>query len=555
MSIRFNHASNTMTSTNTATIVIEGGTTSMPRPLRLDASSVVFPNKQLPTGEAGAVVFDINSKTLKYHNGISWVELQGADVILAPIYTQITQINNQLANRVSTVSYSSSSVPSASVSGTNLNIVFPSSNAGGTGDIPGLFTTSPPGSIMHYSLSSGQSVANIREQMSGVTGGQNGRNGTQAAPYVSKTGWCFADGSYWTWNGTTVITKQIPNLNQNAYLKGINTSGLTKTDSVISAQGTISSTSISQPLHYHGTGRMSGLSGDQSDDAYFIFGKTWNDGSSYQGVGVFGDKNSRLTGGIDGSDSRIALSTTYAIYPNGNTTSHSHDLSNIDVDHFNVAILYNIAEPSSALNQAAGDNRYVLKAGDVMTGSLTIANSAAVRANDTNLVFWFQNAAGGERAAIYHSASTGTLRLRSAGGAEVAINGNGNISASSLNVSGAVTGGSLSISGAATTGQLNVNGQITATGDIWAFSDERLKENIKPIESATDKLGKIMGILGNMIDDPSKVEKSMVIAQQVQEVFPQAVTTDESGFLKVNYIALIPLLIAGFNEQFNRGEK
>ncbi len=554
MSIRFNHTSNTMTSTDTVNIVVEGGTPTAPHPLRLDASSIIVPNKQLPTGEAGSLVFDVNTKTMKYHNGISWVEILAAEDILRPVYISLDEIYDELAQRVKTVTYSTSKIPAAGISGTNLNIVFPTNSSDDSTDTPGLFTSAPPGSIQHYSLFSGQTVVSIREQLSGTANGQNGRDGSQAKPFVSKTGWCLSDGFWWVWNGSTQVVKQVPNLNQNSYLKGINVSGLTKTDSVITATGSISKTTITESPHYHGVGIMGALSGSGGDDAYLITGKTWNDGNSYTAAGVFGEKNSRQTATINGTDSRVAISTTYAVYPQGNTNSHGHDLNNVDVDHFNVAILYNIAEPSTALNESSGDSRYVLKAGDTMTGSLTIANSATIRSNDGNLVLWFRNANNGERAAIYHSSSTNSLRLRSAGGSEVTINSSGALGASALSVSGQVQGSSLNISGAARTGTLNVTGQITATGDIWAFSDERLKENIKPITSATDKLNRIMGILGNMIDDPEKAEKSMVIAQQVQEVFPQAVSTDESGFLKVNYIGLIPLLIAGFNEITMRGD-
>lgn len=470
MSIRFNHSTNTMTSTNTASIVIEGGTPSIPRPLRLDASSVIFPNKALPTGEAGAVVFDTATQTLKYHNGFQWVELLSQDTILAPIYVQLNQINQELANRVKTVSYSSSTVASASISGTNLNIIFPSSTSGGGSAVPGLFTSSPPGSIMQYSLVSGQSVASIREQMSGASGGQSGRNGTASAPYVTKTGWCFADGAYWTWNGEGgTVTKVVPNLNQNAYLKGITTSGVTKTDAVLAGSGSISSTTIEIPRHYHGTGQMGGVSGDPSDDFYPIIGKTWNDGFQYQGVMTNGEQEYRRVANINGSDSRIATSTTFPIYDGGSTTatsSHSHNLTGIDVSHFNVAILYNIAEPSLALNQTAGDARYVLKAGDTMTGSLTIANSAAIQANDTNLVLWFRNASGGERAAIYHSTTTNTLRLRSAGGAEVTISNTAVLTTTGLVVSGqgATVGGRnvvRAINGTTADGNGNVTLSIT----------------------------------------------------------------------------------------------
>ncbi|AMM43824.1 tail fiber protein [Pectobacterium phage vB_PcaM_CBB] len=470
MSIRFNHASNTMTSTDTATIVIEGGTPSIPRPLRLDASSVIFPNKTLPAGEAGAVVFDTSSKSLKYHDGFQWVELLSQDEILAPVQISLTDIYNQLANRVKTVSYTSSTVPSASISGTNLNIVFPSSTSGGGTAVPGLFTSSPPGSIMQYSLSSGQSVASIREQMSGVTNGQSGRNGTAGAPYVTKTGWCFADGAYWTWNGEGgTVTKVVPNLNQNAYLKGITTSGVTKTDAVIADSGTISSTSITIPDHYHGVGSMLGLSGSQGDDVALIIGKTFNDGRVYSGAIVTGDKQKYWTTSVNGSDTRTAISTTYAIYPNGNTSSHTHNLTGIDVGHFNVAILYNIAEPSLALNQTAGDARYVLKSGDVMTGSLTIANSAAIQANDTNLVLWFRNTSGGERGAIYHSNTTNTLRFRSAGGTEMILSNTAGLTINSLVVSSqsaTVAGRNVVRAINGTTADANGNVTLSITGGV-----------------------------------------------------------------------------------------
>lgn len=435
MSIRFNHPSNNVTSTDTLQLVVEGGTTSAPRPIRLSASSVIMPVRALPTGEAGAVVFDSASKTMKYHNGFGWVELLSAADILAPINTQITNIINTLGSKVDTVTYTSSSVASASISGTSLNIVFPSTSGGGGTDVPGLFTSSPPGSIQQYSLSSGQSVASIREQLSGVSGGQNGRDGSAGNPFVTKTGWCFADGLYWSWAGSTgTILRQVPNLNQNAYLKSITTSGVTKTDSVIGSSGSIGSTTITFPDHYHGTGRMSGLSGSSADDAYFIFGRTWGQTSS--GVGVFGEKNSRLTATIDGSNSSLALSTTDPIYSSGNTNTHSHDLLNVDVSHFNVAVIYNIAEPSTALNQTVADARYVLKTGDVMTGSLTMAGSAIIRADDANLPLFFRNSSNGERAAIYHQSSTNTLRLRSSGGTELSLSNTGLLTAPTLTVTG-----------------------------------------------------------------------------------------------------------------------
>lgn len=439
MSIRFNHASNTITGTNTINLVVEGGTTSSPRPLILNASYLVIPNKQLPIGQAGALVFDTTSKSLKYHNGVSWVELLSQTDILAPVNVSLVEINNQLAKRVSTVSYSSSAVPGASISGTNLNIVFPTTG-GSTTDIPGLFTSSPPGSAMNYSLTSGQTVASIREQLSGVAGGQNGRTGTQANPFVTKTGWTFGDGLWWSWAGSTgTVVKQVPNLNQGAYIKSITTTGVTQTSTVTSSSGTISNTTITEPLHYHGTGTIDAMSGQGGDDGYFIFGKTWNDGNSYSGIGVGGDNQFRSTKSITGSDSRLALSTTLAIYPNGNTTSHSHTISSLEPAHITMAVIYNIAEPATALSLTQGDSRYVLKSGDVMTGELTIASSATITSNDTTVPFFFKTTAGVERAAIFHNSTLGTLNLRSLNGETVTINSAGLLTTPSLTTTSLTT--------------------------------------------------------------------------------------------------------------------
>lgn len=429
MSISFNHPLDTVTSTagnGSLKLIVLGGTPTNPKPIRLDSSSVIMPVKDLPTGEAGAVVFDRATLTLKYHNGTNWVELLSATEVVEPVNQQIIQILNKLNSKVESVTYSSSSIPQASISGTNLNIVFPlpSSSQGSTG----LYTSAKPGSIMHYSLSSGQGVASIREQMSGQSNGQAGRNGTSGAPWITSDGWCFADGQWWTWQGEAgTITKQVPNLNQEAYLKGISTSGITKTDSVIAGGGTLSNFTFAFPNHYHGTGQMGSLYGDGRDDYYPIIGRTWYDGYQYQGVMTNGEQEYRKVMNVNGNDPQIATSTTMAIYPNGTETTitHNHNLTGIDVAHFNVAVLYNISEPSVALSEKVANQRYVLKTGDTMSGTLSIANSASISGDGTNLQLFYRTSGGGERAAIYHQSSTSTLRLRSNGGAEVSISNTG----------------------------------------------------------------------------------------------------------------------------------
>lgn len=430
MSISFNHPQNTATATSTLTIAVSGGSPSAPRPIRLQSSSVIMPNRPLPNGEAGAVVFDTSSKSLKYHNGTSWIEMLGQDVILAPIYNQLTNINTALGRKIESVSYSTNSVPSASVSGTNLNIVFPLSGGGSGGTVPGLFTSLPSGSITYYALTSGQTVGSVRDNMADSPSGQSGRNGSSGAPFVTKSGMCFADGMWWEWNGEAGrVLKQVPNLNQGVYLKPITTSGVTNWN-VSGASGWIGSTSITFPNHYHGVGMMAGMSGGSGDDGYFIYGKTWNDGNSYRGIGIFGDKNYRLDEAISGNDSRTAFSTTYPMYEGGGSSaSHTHSLNGVDVAHQDVAVLYNIATPSVALNQAAADGRYVLKTGDVMSGALTMGGAGTIRGNDPTLPLWFANSASAERAVIYHSSTNNTLRLRANGNSaqELALSSTGQL--------------------------------------------------------------------------------------------------------------------------------
>ena len=96
-----------------------------------------------------------------------------------------------------------------------------------------------------------------------------------------------------------------------------------------------------------------------------------------------------------------------------------------------------------------------------------------------------------------------------------------------------------------------VDGQIETNGDITAFStsDERLKDNITPID---DPLAKVLSISGNTFDWNDKSDKEGsdvgVIAQEILKVLPEAVTTRDNGYLAVRYEKLVPLLIEAIKE-------
>ena len=99
-------------------------------------------------------------------------------------------------------------------------------------------------------------------------------------------------------------------------------------------------------------------------------------------------------------------------------------------------------------------------------------------------------------------------------------------------------------------------GRIDASGDVVAYStsDIRFKENIVPIEHALDKIFKISG---NTYDWKADMKEFHgfegndvgVIAQEIEAVLPQLVTTRETGYKAVKYDKLVALLIEGIKEQ------
>ena len=99
----------------------------------------------------------------------------------------------------------------------------------------------------------------------------------------------------------------------------------------------------------------------------------------------------------------------------------------------------------------------------------------------------------------------------------------------------------------------NISGsQIEASGDVIAFgsSDERLKDNIQPIENPLDKMNKIGGytFVWNNKQSTYKGKDVGVVAQEIEEVLPEVVTTRGTGYKAVKYEKIVPLLIESIKE-------
>ena len=95
---------------------------------------------------------------------------------------------------------------------------------------------------------------------------------------------------------------------------------------------------------------------------------------------------------------------------------------------------------------------------------------------------------------------------------------------------------------------VNITGALVATGDVTAFSDITLKENIEVIPNSLDKVSQLRGVTFTRKDLDDKSRKSGVIAQDVEKVLPEVVTTNEDGIKTVAYGNLVGLLIESIKE-------
>ena len=99
---------------------------------------------------------------------------------------------------------------------------------------------------------------------------------------------------------------------------------------------------------------------------------------------------------------------------------------------------------------------------------------------------------------------------------------------------------------------LDVSGTIRATGDVIAYSDARVKENVETIPNALDKVKSMRGVGYNKIGEQKR--SVGVIAQELLEVLPEAVHQDKSGMYSVAYGNIVGVLVEAIKELEERVE-
>jgi hypothetical protein len=97
--------------------------------------------------------------------------------------------------------------------------------------------------------------------------------------------------------------------------------------------------------------------------------------------------------------------------------------------------------------------------------------------------------------------------------------------------------------------QLDMSGNMTVAGDVTAYSDRRVKENIVTVDNALEKVNNLRGVYYNRTDSEDKKTKLGVIAQEILEVVPEVVGQDNDGMYNVSYGNLAGLFIEAIKEQ------
>ncbi|HEO0817050.1 tail fiber domain-containing protein [Acinetobacter baumannii] len=109
--------------------------------------------------------------------------------------------------------------------------------------------------------------------------------------------------------------------------------------------------------------------------------------------------------------------------------------------------------------------------------------------------------------------------------------------------------------GAVGSTSLKLTGHFTATGNVTAFSDIRLKENVEYVQNALDKVHRLNGITFTRNDQQDKSTRYVgLIAQEVLSAVPEAVRVadDEQKTLAVDYQGLVGVLVEAIKELNNR---
>ena len=93
------------------------------------------------------------------------------------------------------------------------------------------------------------------------------------------------------------------------------------------------------------------------------------------------------------------------------------------------------------------------------------------------------------------------------------------------------------------------SGNINISGTLTQSSDKRLKKDIRTIENALEKTTKMRGVSYTWKTDLTNQDPQIgVVAQELEEIYPEFVQTDDNGMKSVNYAQMTAVLIEAVKE-------
>jgi hypothetical protein len=178
---------------------------------------------------------------------------------------------------------------------------------------------------------------------------------------------------------------------------------------------------------------------------------------------------------------------------------------------------------------------------NLITSNLTVSSSAII-SNPAGYVVFGQISSVGN--ALTATAGTSNTQIATTAFVQVASS---NLLTRNNTWSGATNNftGNVGIGSAAPAFKLDVNGDIRATGDITAYSDRRVKTDLRVIEHALDK---VRSLTGYTFQTQTQRRSAGLIAQDVQNILPEVVHEDHEGYLSLAYGNTISLLVEAIKE-------
>ena len=289
--------------------------------------------------------------------------------------------------------------------------------------------------------------------------------------------------------------------------------------------GSVSITAtVANDSHTHTTGNITGLAEYIADTVgNMVTGNsesglsvTYQDADNTLDFALTKDPVITLTGAVTGSGTmsnlgNVSIATTATADPTLTLTgdaSGSATFTNLG----NATLSVTIANDSHThdgryYTESESDSRFTASAGDTMTGKLRFNDNVVCSFGSSDDAEFFCN---GSHMYMDLNSGIGNFYIRD---------------------------------GSTTRFTFDDAGHFTATGDVTAYSDERLKSDIVTIPDALDKVKALRGV------NYTKEGKAStgVIAQEVQKVVPEVVHTGEE-YLSVAYGNLVGVLIEAVKE-------